>query len=310
MVERGSRVIKAELNNDLRGTVIEYTGTQPNFVANEAVAPGLVSYLERLIQWGYNVTGINELNAQSQTPAASMSGRARLIMDQNESQRFLTAQRSYEMAFMDLSMRVLEAADDIADETGDFELMYQDRKYMRGVKYSDIGKLTGPYEVQVFPTSIMPSTAAGRLGMVERFEAQGYIKKSQAIELLEFPDLKSETDFETAWDQLIDKRIHAMVSQNRYLAPHPDMPLDAAIERTLKALAHYEVEEVPDERLDHLRQFRAAAMDLLKSKMTPPPAPVAPGPPGMPMAPPAAIAPGGAMPDAAAVPIIAGGQAA
>ncbi len=306
MVERGSKVVRAHLNNDLRGTVVEYTGRPPVWMANEAVAPGLMKYLEFLVDQAYNVTGISQLSAQSQTPFASMSGRARLVHENAESQRFLTAQRRYEQAFMDLAERTMEAAEDIdANTKGGMEVMFTGKSYLQPIKYDDIRDPSGIYEIQVYPTSILPSTPAGKLSMVEALEARGYIDPDQAKKLLDFPDLKSEMDFDMAQRELIDDRIQKILDDGEYIAPHPDMDLQMGLERTLKALVHAENRGVPEAILDQLRKFRTALQDLLNKPNKPDPNQPPPAGGGMPM-------PGapGVMPDQAAAAAMAMGPQA
>ncbi len=292
----------------MRGTIVEYTGKPPAWVANEAVAPGLMDYLRYLVEQAYNVTGISMLSAQSQTPAASMSGRARLIADHNESERFLTAQRRYEQSFMDLAERTLEAAQDIYETKGDFEVIHAGKEHLMPIKYSEIAAATGTYEITVHPTSIMPSTPAGKLAMVESLEAKGYIDKEQAMKLLDFPDLKRELDLEMSWTDLIEDRIHNILADGKYVGPHPDMPLELALTKTLKALALAENRDVDEERVDLLRKFRTAIVDLKKRAAqqaaapvpgVPPTGPGLPSPgaaPGVPPAPPAPLPPAAGIP--------------
>ena len=276
LVERGSKVVKAHLNNDLRGTIVEYTGRPPVWMTTDAVSGGLVQYLQMLIDYAYQVTGISQLSAQQQTPAASMSGRARLVHENSESLRFLPAQRRHEQFYLDIARRTMEAAADLYEEVGDFEVIYPGKEFLDPIKYSEIAAGDDVYDIQCYPTSILPATPAGKLDFVEALEARGYIDKTQATKLLEFPDLRREMDLDLASVDVIDFRLSQIMLGKEYIPPTPEMDLMLALKRSLNAILLSENRNVPEERIELLRKWRDTVQEYLNQAA--PPAP--PGPPG------------------------------
>ena len=269
LVERGSKVHKAQLSNDLRGIIVEYTGTPPAWVTTNAVAPGLVEYLQFLIEQAYNITGISQLSAQSQTPFASMSGRARLVHENSESLRFLPAQRRLEQAIgVDLGYRTLEACEDIYDEEGDFEVLYPDRKFLRPMMYSEVRAKPGSYEIQCYPTSILPSTPAGKFTMLEAWQQSGFISPDEAKRLADIPDLKREMDIDQAPVDFIDGELSRIVegekvgTEGPVFPPEPDQPIDLIIKRTVNWIYWARTQGAPDEILSELRVYRDAALAI------------------------------------------------
>ena len=308
LVERGSRVHKAHLSNDLRGIIVEYTGIPPQWVTTNAVAPGLVEYLQFLIEQAYNITGISQLSAQSQTPFASMSGKARLVHENSESLRFLPAQRRLEQAIgVELGYRTLEACEDIYQEEGDFEVMYPDRKFLRSMKYTDIQAPSGSYQIQCYPTSILPSTPAGKFTMLEAWEARGWVSPDESKRLADIPDLKREMDIDQSPIDFIDGELSRVVNGEKVsidgpvFPPEPDQPIDQVISRAVKWIYWAKTNGAPEEILAELRLYRDSALALQKSqgemaaKAAAAAAPPMP-PPGMPPpgAPPGMPPPGGA----------------
>lgn len=301
LVERGSKVQKAHLSNDLRGIIVEYTGpTPPQWITTNAVAPGLVEYLQFLIEQSYNITGISQLSAQSQTPFASMSGKARLVHENSESLRFLPAQRRLEQAIgVELGYRTLEACEDIYDAEGDFEVLYPDRKFLRPMMYSEVRAEPGTYNIQCYPTSILPSTPAGRFTMLEAWQAQGLISPDEMKRLADIPDLKREMDVDQAPVDFIDGELARIIDGEKVgtdgpvFPPEPDQPIDLVIKRTVNWIYWARTNHAPDEILAELRVYRDAALAIQKDQSSkaaaaaaaaaPPPMP--PGmPPGMPPA--------------------------
>ena len=318
LVERGSKVAKAHLSNDLRGIIVEYTGTPPQWVTTEAVAPGLVQYLEFLIEQAYNITGVSQLTAQSQTPFASMSGKARLVHENSESLRFLPAQRRLEQAIgVELGYRTLEACEDIYDEEGDFEVLYPDRKFLKPMMYSDVRAKPGTYEIQCYPTSILPSTPAGRFTMLEAWEQRGWVTPAESKRLADIPDLKREMDVDQAPEDFIDGELSRIVFDGEKVStdgpvypPEPDQPVDIIIQRTVKWLYWAKTQNAPEEILEQLRLYRDGAMALQNNAKKQAAAAAAVPQPGMPP-----MNGGGALPQlpggaaGAPLPQIAPGQA-
>lgn len=315
LVERGSKVHKAQLSSDLRGIIVEYTGTPPAWVTTNAVAPGLVEYLQFLIEQSYNITGISQLSAQSQTPFATMSGKARLVHENSESLRFLPAQRRMEQAIgVDLGYRTLEACEDIYDEEGDFEVLYPDRKFLRPMMYSDVRADQGSYQIQCYPTSILPSTPAGRFTMIEAWEAKGWVTPDESKRLADIPDLKREMDIDQSPIDIIDDDLSRIVEKGEKVStdgpvfpPEPNQPIDQVIARSVKWINWARMNGAPEEILAELRVYRDAAVAIQKASndqaaaaaaATAPP----PMPPGMPP-------PNGAPPMGAPLPQLLPGQA-
>jgi hypothetical protein len=295
LVERGSKVHKAHLSNDLRGIIVEYTGVPPQWVAPNVVASGLVEYLQLLIEQAYNITGISQLTAQSQTPFASMSGRARLVHENSESLRFLPAQRRLEQAVgVDLGYRTLEACEDIYDEVGDFDVLYQDRKFLKPMSYKEIRAKPGSYSIQCYPTSILPSTPAGRFTMIEAWEAKGWVTPEESKRLADIPDLKREMDIDQAPIDFIDGELSRIVqgeevsTDGPVFPPEPDQPIDLVIQRTIKWIYWARTNGAPEEIMEQLRVYRDAALAIQQNATQQAAAAAAaavpPVPPGMPPA--------------------------
>jgi hypothetical protein len=228
MVERGSKVIQATLNNDIRGTIVEYTGVPPTFIAPDAVSNQLLAHMQWLVEQAYAITGVSQLGARSEVPGELQgSGRAMLVYQNIESQRFLTVQRQYEKFFMDLSERCLEAASDLYEEDPKLFATYVSERDLERIAFEEIQGDSDEYVVQVFPTSALPNDPAGRFAYIEQLRAGQYI----------------------------DQRLDRILSKGEYLGPHPRMDLELALKRSTLAYQRAELNGTPPERLELLGQF-------------------------------------------------------
>src|SRR6185503_1510501 len=59
-VEDGSKVVSAHLNNEI-GTIIKYRGIKPEYTVAPCNAPELYAERDKLIQYGYQQSGVSAL---------------------------------------------------------------------------------------------------------------------------------------------------------------------------------------------------------------------------------------------------------
>jgi hypothetical protein len=265
-VEKGSGVSPAHISNDLRGAIIEYTGTPPQMHANDVVSPQILQHLQYLVENAYNVTGISQLSAQSQTPFASMSGRARLVHQNSESLRFKTQTERYEDFFNQLARRIIEAATDL-DEAGygDEVVIFKDRSHLEQVKIADVVGDPDNFEIQIWSSSQLPQTVAGRLSIVEQLLAQGMVDQRRALQLLDLPDLRGEQDIAEAPFNLAEEHISRIIYEGEFTMPTASLNLEYALNRVQLEIARCEMRRgTPEDRLDMLRDWKEYVVDLLE----------------------------------------------
>jgi hypothetical protein len=295
LAEKGANINFAQLNNSTRIPIVEYVGKQPAWVANDLASPQLFSHLQYLVQTAYNVTGISQLDAQSQTPAASMSGRARLVHQNNESLRFKAAVERYENGYVELAERTLEAATDEYDENGDQDVIFRGHEHLEEIKLSDV-MLDGPDEsldIQRWSSSQLAQSPGARMEQVDFLVQNQYIPRNRGLVMMDLGnDFRAEMDIQNAPYNLIDERIERMLFDGEPQSPSPLMDLEYAKMRVQLEIQRCEMRKgVPPDRIDLLREFFSEIVDLLaKAKAgdaalnPPPPAQLgAPGTNGPPL---------------------------
>lgn len=271
-VQKGSGVQPSHLSNDLRGVIVEYEGNAPAFHANDVVSPQILGHLKYLVESAYNVTGISQLQAQSQTPFASMSGRARLVHQNSESLRFKTQTERYEEFFKDLSRRTLEAATDMAEAGYRNEVViFKDQANLEQVTFGDVASEDSDnFEIQAWSSSQLPQTVAGRLSIVEQLLKDGMVDQRRALQLLDLPDLHGEMDVANAPFNLCEQHLDRIIYDGEYTAPSPALNLEYALSRSKLEIARAELRRgMPEDRIDMLRDWSEAVVDLLDQQNAP-----------------------------------------
>lgn len=263
-VKRGSNVQSGALTNALGCPVIEYNDTPPTWFAHDIAPQQLFQRLADLRQRASEIIGISQLNVESQTPFASMSGRARLVHNQSESRRFNNHVRRYEKFFNEVAERTLEAAADLAEDNQDIEVIFPGRTFLETVRYSDVEGELNDFDAQAWTASLAGETPAARLEHIKEMMGLGMIDMAGALELYEVPhDLRSYMEMALAPIELTREAIDRIVEDGVSVFPTPMMDLNMAMKHAQMWFQRGQLRGVEPRRLNLLLDFHKACQMLL-----------------------------------------------
>lgn len=262
-VENGSKVVKSHINNEIGG-IITYDGTKPSYESVSTIPTELFSQLDRLYQRAYELAGISQLTAISQKPAGLESGKALREFNDIETERFMIVAQRYEEFYLKCCEQIIDMARDIAEESGSFKIKAKGKEFLDTIDWKDIDLDNDKFVMQVFPTSSLSSTPAGKLEDVQELLAAGFVNREQAIKLLDFPDLNAITDLQTAALDNIERLIDEMIDKGKYRAPEPFQNLALGLQTMQEAYLYHQNQGAPEPRLELLRRWMGDADALLK----------------------------------------------
>lgn len=262
-VEASSKIVTAHLNNKIGG-IIKYTGAPPQPGQLGTIPPELFSHLDRLYQRCFEIVGVSQLAATSAKPAGLNSGKALRIYNDIETERFMSVAQRYEQAFLDAAKHFIDLAKEISDEGGNLKVKIKNGKFMDVIKWSDVDMDEDKYVMQLFPTSSLSQSPAGRLQEVQELLQAGFISKEDGKKLLNFPDLEGFYNMENAGVEDIERQIELMIDKGEYQTPEPYQNLTYGITKMQQAYLMFRAQNAPDERLDLFRRWIADADALLK----------------------------------------------
>lgn len=293
LLEEGSRIVKNQINNRI-GEIVYYRGTKPEIHLGQSVHPETFMQLDRLWARGMEIAGVSPMAAAGVSKNQPTSGAGLRTKHDIETERFVSIGQQYEELHLELARQYVELAKSIG---GKFAI--QSGKYtLDHVDWSEIDMDRDAYYLQVFPSSSLPSTPAGRLDMVIDMMNAGLLNPEQAKRLLDFPDLDADLSMDRAAADNIDRVLECIIDDGEAYSPEPFMDLNLALKKAQDMYNKVEqTEDVPEERIEYLRQFMTIAGRLQKAAMAEQqalmqnPAPGAPPPPGPNGAPPMAANP-------------------
>jgi hypothetical protein len=284
LAAEGSNVRAEELDNDVRGQVITYTGVPPQWVAPSVVSPEVFAQLDRLQQLAYDSTGISQLMAASRKPAGLDSAIAQRVFHDQQSARFAVRGDGLEQFVCDLAWCVIDEAKRLSEDGCDVEVAAEDRRsrrsFLRKIKWSEVSLDDDAFVLKVSPASSLPKSPAFRVQMVQEMVQSGLLPQQYALRLIEMPDVESAVSEELAPYDLVLEQIERMTGDED---PEPQTPepymgvdgLELAKRTAQRAYIRGNVNGLEEDRLDMLRQYIETS-DKLASQAVPPPESQAP----------------------------------
>jgi len=283
LVEHGSKIVSAHINNEL-GRITKYTGVKPDYFAPNPVSIQILEQIESLYRKSFEIAGVSQLSAQSKKPSGLDSGKALREYNDIESERFILMGQAYEDFYINCAKQIIDLTKELYEEDKDFAVTVKGKKFMEQIKWADIDLQEDQYVMQIFPTSFLSQTPAGRLSDVQELIQAGFIDKANGLKLLDYPDLQQYMSLANAGIEDIENQIEMMLERGDFQSPEPFQNLMLGIQMMQSAYLRGKNDMVPDDRLELLRQWIEEASRLA----TPPPAPMPPegAPQAVPAAPP------------------------
>lgn len=263
LIEASSKVVTAHLNNKIGG-IIKYAGTPPKYESLGGVPPELFTHLDRLYERAYEISGVSMLSAQSSKPSGLDSGKALREFNDIESERFMEVGVRFERTFMDAARVMIDMARELYEDMGEFKVKVKGRKFIETIDWAEVDMSEDKFLMDIFPTSSLSNTPAGRLQDVQELLQAGFISKEDGMKLLDFPDLESTLSLLNAGSEDIYKMIELMMEKGKYQTPEPYQNLQYGITKMQQAYLKYKTEGAPDSRLELLRRWMEDAQGLIK----------------------------------------------
>lgn len=291
------------------GQVLTYQAgaTPPQVLNPDMVPPGRREQIMFLIQEAYELAGVNQLSATGKKPAGLNAGKALREYQDIQSERFAVVQQSYEDTFVQLGRLVTLFAQELYGKHKKLEVKVRNRKFLETIRFGEIDIRDHQYELQIFPTSMLPKTPAARYAQIDEWVQAGYLNREEGMRLMDMPDLEDATslitaaldDIDATIDRLIydepkelDPEIDKLEGEEReqaiadlvYLPPDGMQAIPLGLKRVLAAALRARHDGTPEARKQLLVRWMDDAKLLL-----PPPAAALPGmPPAAPVDPGAA----------------------
>lgn len=269
-MEAGSKVNGASNNNDI-GVIVKYTGTKPIYEVAPSNAPELYEQLERLINFGYQQSGVSAMQAGAQKPSGLNSGEAQRVYDDISTDRFATLAKKYDNVFVDLAYLMIDLAKDIAERDGKYQTVYPGKNTAKQIDLPKASLLQDPFVIQCFNMSSLPRDPAGRMQKVTEMITSGMITIQEGRRLLDYPDLNQVETLANASQERIYQILDQIIEDAIYTPPDPFMNLQLANDISVQYINLYGAAKLEEEKMQMLRDFYSQVQAIKMAAMAPPP---------------------------------------
>lgn len=289
LVENGSKVLTAQLNNDL-AAIIKYSGTRPEYQAPAVIAPEIYNHLWQLYGKAFEISGISQLNATGMKPAGLDSGEAQRVYQDIQTERFLEVGQAYEEFVVEAARQVVRCAKRIG---GGYRVhAVNGTSGTEPIAWKDVNLDEDLYVIRVYPTSMLPSTPAGRLAWAQDMIKSQIMPPEDVLEVVDFPDTEAYKKRKLAPRKIIERNIAHILRTGEFVGPEPADNHQLAMALVNEAYHEARLDRVPEAKLELIRRYMADTADFLATAEPPPaaPPPMAPPPGGAPISPPLPMA--------------------
>lgn len=253
-VEDGSKVISSQLNNDI-GVIVKFRGTKPSYEIAQCVPQELYAQLQRLIDYGFQQSGVSALQASSQKPSGLNSGEAIRSYDDISTDRFASLSKRYDNVYVDLAYLMIDLAMDIAKRDGKYSTVFPNKNGTKEIDLPKMSILKDPFVIQCFNMSSLPRDPAGRMQKITEMIQAGMITIKEGRRLLDYPDLEQVERLDNASEERIFQILDGIVEDGKYVMPDPFMDLQLAKDLVVKYYNLYVPAKLEPERAEMLMNF-------------------------------------------------------
>lgn len=212
MTPTGSNLIAEEISNESPICIVTYDGpAPPQPTVMPTCDPSLAQREAQLPQDALNENGISMQSAAGQKHPGVNAGIAIEQLDEIEDEHWVPLGHAAEAVALRMSRSFIRCMIRIAKEHGEDSTLVQVKMRDGFVKlrWSDVS--LNDFQVEVFPSSVLPQRPANRLEKLRSMFLDGLIDRQTFLQQLGAPDLTAEIDLITAGRVIIDEMIEGIL---------------------------------------------------------------------------------------------------
>lgn len=263
-VDSLSDVSQHTITNEV--SVNKYSGQPPVFSTPAAAAPDVYAFLQWLIDDCYKEEGLSQMSAQSEKPAGLNSGVAMRTYQDVETQRFAVVGQRWERWYMAVAEGIVDLTSDIHARGKKISVKVPGRGFIETVDWKDVSLKKDQYDVQIWPTNILPETPEGKLQAIQEWTSSGFMPRDVAIGQMNMPILNDWVDDETAARDNVEMCLSSIIDKGRYMAPDPVSNIELCVSMAQSAYLRAQYDELEPHKVTMLERFLTDSLQQQKNR--------------------------------------------
>lgn len=298
-VPAGSSMSKMHISNEI-GAIIPFVGSPPVVRVHQTVHPEIFNQIENLYRKCFELIGVSQLSATGRKPEGVNAAVAMRELQDIESERFSTIQRTYNLGFVGIATKAVALARALyAEDEADTKLFIKDKKFLSTINWSSIDLEEDQFSLDLDTANKLPLTRAGRINTITEWYQAELISTDEWRSLINMPDIQEESELRDAPKEYIREVIYRILFFGDLMLPEDHDDLEFAYKYSIMSYQRAKLDKYPDDRIELLSQYISAVEFKLKALEQPappeqqalPPGPAAPPMPQEAALPPTAVPP-------------------
>lgn len=228
LVEQGSNLNKAEIQ-DVPGRILSYANTKPDIVAPSLLSPEVYQHIERCYSKGYEIAGINMLDAGAKTLARYESSKAMGMAKQSGEVRHFSFATNADTACVDMARLIAREAAILGDEK-DYKTKLPHSAYFKSIPWREINADLDKFKIDIDTVNKSSDSIASKIQDLEDLAQLQQLTVSELRSYLLNPDINRVLNHITASDEYINWVIYKICYEENedMMPPNPYMDQAAA----------------------------------------------------------------------------------
>lgn len=236
------------------GEVIKYTGQRPEYGQLLKVPPELWEHLNMFIKSSFQEVGLNEMMVTGNKPQGTYSAKAQSEYLSVVEGRLFSIIKNWQRFHMETYKLWIRLLTDSQESVLPVTALGSDGFEM--INWKEIEYDEKNYVFQMYAGNLLSKHPATKRGEVSEMVNIGLFDRDQAMDLLDYPDIKRVTSQELAPHKLIEKIIVRIIEKGEVFRANENLFIEVAVPMVTKAVAYYETMDFPPETLPLLKDFR------------------------------------------------------
>lgn len=275
---RQGHIVKAHIVNDV-GAMVEVDGQwQPQQYVPQSMPADAYAQMRTYIGDIFAVLGVNEMAAQSSLPQGVRLDSSLAIQkfaDQG-SKRFITWHRGSSEVRGQVGEAYIEMAAQIAEGDESFEVITKRFGQPVRVPWGELALDIENLHARVAPVNALGSSVSARLNTLFEIAKVGLIDERTFLQASKLAELERIRELETAPRELLEEIMEEMLITGRFIPPRPYWDLGYGIGLAARYATLAEALKTPEDKVQPVRDWIAAATEMLQRGEAPAPPPVIP----------------------------------
>lgn len=283
VIPRSSGLTPEQMSN-LPGQVVMSEQGEPRLLSWSGTLIDLRQEIPAIREETLNNEGLSEQQVQGEKVPGVTSAVGLRASDDIQARRHVHPQRRYEAFHINVAKLLARLNDDAAKADKSYSVLGEmkrgRRDYIHSTRWLDVRVDPDDVRLQIFPTSSLSTTPKGKRDDVMGLLQAGMITQQTALELLDMPDIDTDTANQLAEIDYARWQVEQVMDGEDVLID-PILGVEGmtlALDTARKSYLQCAYSEAPDEVMDRLRDYMedlGGEIERLKPKPAPAPAEMA-----------------------------------